>query len=102
MIINELRHCPTRSDNVYFANNKQAWLAVFTVMFCFTHAEHNLIKRKLLPPIRAAEIVECVHKYMNRSSQNLQSFSSYYKDPPTVFLLIWITVKQVKSLTQTS
>ena len=31
----------------------------------------------LLPPIRAAEIVECVHKCMDRSSQNLQSLSSY-------------------------
>ena len=31
----------------------------------------------LLPPIRATEIVECERKYMDRSSQNLQSSSSY-------------------------
>ena len=53
-MINELGPCPTRSDNVYFANNEQASLAVFTVLFCSTHAEHNLLKyiitdqRKLL------------------------------------------------------
>ena len=51
----------------------------------------------LLPPLSAAEIVECVRKYMDRSSQNLQSLSSYLPDPPTVFLLLRITVKQVKS-----
>ena len=31
----------------------------------------------LLPPIMAAEIVECVRKYMDGSSQNLQSLRSY-------------------------
>ena len=46
MIINKLGRCPTRSDNVYFANNELS-LAVFTAVFCFTHAEHNLIKLKL-------------------------------------------------------
>ena len=30
-----------------------------------------------LLPIRAAEIVECMRKYMDGSSQNLQSLSSY-------------------------
>ena len=45
--MNELEHCPTRSDIVYFANNEQASLAVCTATFCFTHAEHNLIKLKL-------------------------------------------------------
>ena len=40
--------CPTRSDNVYFANNEheQALLA-FTAAFCFAHAEHNSIKLRL-------------------------------------------------------
>ena len=47
MIINEIRHSPTRSDNVYFANNEQASIAVFTSAFCFPHAEYNLIKLKL-------------------------------------------------------
>ena len=46
LIINELVCCPTRSDNIYFANNEQASLA-FTAAFCFAHAEHNLIKLKL-------------------------------------------------------
>ena len=39
LIINELGRCPARADNVYFANNEQA--------FCFAHVEHNLIKLKL-------------------------------------------------------
>ena len=55
MIINELGDSPTRSDNVYFANNEQALLAVITVTtviinitaLCFAHAEQNLIKLKL-------------------------------------------------------
>ena len=35
------------SENVYFANNQQALIAVFTVVFCITHVEHHLIKFKL-------------------------------------------------------
>ena len=46
-MINELARSPTRSENVYFANNEQASIAVFTAVFCFTYAEHNLIKLKL-------------------------------------------------------
>ena len=44
-MINELADSPTISENVYFANNKQASIAVFTAMFYFTHAEHHLIKQ---------------------------------------------------------
>ena len=47
MIVNKLGRCPARSGNVYFANNEQASLAVFTAAFCFAFAEHNLIKLKL-------------------------------------------------------
>ena len=47
LIINELAGSSTRSENVYFANNEQASIAVFTAVFCFTHAEHHLIKLKL-------------------------------------------------------
>ena len=47
LIINEPGSRPTRSGNVYFANNEQASLAVFTTGFCFTYAKHNLIKLKL-------------------------------------------------------
>ena len=43
-MINELGHSPTRSENVYFANNEQAPITVFTAVFSFTHVEHNLIK----------------------------------------------------------
>ena len=46
-MINELGRCPTRSENFYFANNKQALIAILTAVLCFTHAEHNLIKLKL-------------------------------------------------------
>ena len=44
--VNELAGSPTRSENVYFVNNEQAWIAVFTAVFYFTHAEHHLIKLK--------------------------------------------------------
>ena len=44
LMINELAGSPTRSENAYFANNEKASIAVFTTVFCFTHAEHHLIK----------------------------------------------------------
>ena len=47
MITNKLGSCPTRSDNVYFAKNKQASLALFAAAFCFAYAKHNWIKLKL-------------------------------------------------------
>ena len=47
LMINEFGRSPTRSENVYFANNEQVSIAVLTAVFCFTHAEHNLIKFKL-------------------------------------------------------
>ena len=46
-MINELGHSTNRSENFYFANNEQATIAVFTSVFYFTLAEHNLIKLKL-------------------------------------------------------
>ena len=46
-MINELAGSSNRSENVYFANNEQALVAVFTAVFCFTHAQHHLIKLKL-------------------------------------------------------
>ena len=46
-MIDELAGSPTRSENVYFANNDQISIAVFAAMFCFTHAEHHLVKLKL-------------------------------------------------------
>ena len=47
LMINELAVSPTKPENVYFANNKQASIAAFTAVFCFTHAEDHLIKLKL-------------------------------------------------------
>ena len=47
LMINELAGSSTRTENVYFANNEQASIAIFTAVFCFTHAEHHLIKLKL-------------------------------------------------------
>ena len=46
-MINELAGSPTRSENVYVANNEQASIGVVTAVFCFIHAEHHLIKLKL-------------------------------------------------------
>ena len=46
-MINELTGSPARSGNVYFANNEQASIAIFTAVFCFTNAEYHLIKLKL-------------------------------------------------------
>ena len=47
LMINELAGSPTRSQNVYFTNNEQTSIAVFTIVFRFTHAKHYLIKLKL-------------------------------------------------------
>ena len=47
LIINELGRCPNRSDNAYFANNKQVSLTVLTAALCFAHVKHNVIKLKL-------------------------------------------------------
>ena len=46
-MINELAGSPTRSENVCFADNEQASIAVFTAVFCFTHVEYHLIKLNL-------------------------------------------------------
>ena len=46
-MVNELSHSTTRSENVYFANNEEASNEVFTAVFCFTRAEHNVIKLKV-------------------------------------------------------
>ena len=43
-MINELAGSPTRSENVYFANNEQASISVFTAVFYFTHAVCSSLK----------------------------------------------------------
>ena len=40
----------------------------------WTHLKTHFL---LLPPIRVAEIIECVRKYVDRISQNLQILSPY-------------------------
>ena len=59
---------------------------VATIIYCFSSfrldIESCYNKRcfpwfVLLPLIRAAEIVECVRKYLDVTSQNLQSLSPY-------------------------
>ena len=47
LMIDELAGSPSRAENVYFVNNEQASIAVFTSVFCFAHGEHHLIKLKL-------------------------------------------------------
>ena len=46
-MITKLARSQTRSENVYFANNKQASIAVFTAVFCFANAVYNLVKLQL-------------------------------------------------------
>ena len=72
-MINELRRSPTRSGNAYFANNKQASISVFTAVFCFTHAEHHLIKLKLYNnwSVQAVNSVLCE---IQRNQSSLLSF----------------------------
>ena len=69
-MINELTGSPSRSQNVYFANNEQASIAVFTAVFSFTHAEHHLIKLKLYNnwPVQAVNSV--LHE-IQRNQSNL-------------------------------
>ena len=72
-MINELTGPPTRSENVYFANNEEASIAVFTAAFCFTHAEHHLIKRKLY---LSAQVVNSVLCEIQRNQSNLLTFKN--------------------------
>ena len=74
-MINELGRCPTRSENVYFANNEQASIAVFTAVFCFTHAEHNLIKHRNNNNW-SAQVVNSVLFEIQRNQSNLLTFKS--------------------------
>ena len=46
-MIDKLGRSLTRSENVYFANNEQAPIAVFTAAVFFAHSKHCLIKLKL-------------------------------------------------------
>ena len=74
-MINELARFPTRSENVYFANNEQASMAVFTAVFCFTHAEYHLIKLKLYN-IWSAQAVNSVPCKIQKNQSNLLTFKN--------------------------
>ena len=74
-MINELARSPTRSKNVYFANNDLALIAVFTAVFCFTHVEYNLIKLKLYHKW-SAQTVHSVLCEIQRNQSNLLTFKN--------------------------
>ena len=78
MIINKLGCCPTRSDNVYFANNEQASLAAFTTVLCFTYAEHDLIKLKLniIDQRKLLTVFRSVLCEIERNQSNLLTFKN--------------------------
>ena len=78
-MINELGRSPPRSENVYFSNNWQAAIPVFTAVFCFTHAKHNLIKLKLYNNWSSQavnSILECAACEIQRNRSNLLTFKN--------------------------
>ena len=73
---------------------------IFCAMQRIATTEASVIKLKyLLPPIRAADIVECLCNYVDEISLNLQSMKPCTS---TVFSFLRIMVKQEKSSSQTS
>ena len=74
-MINEVAGSPTKSENVYFANNKQASIAVFTAVFCFTYAKNDLIKLKLYNN-SSAQVVNNVLCEIQRNKSNLLTFKN--------------------------
>ena len=74
-MIKELGCFLTRWENIYFANNEQRSIAVFTAVFCFTHAEHNLIKLKLYNNW-SAQAVNSVLCEIQRNQSNLLTFKN--------------------------
>ena len=74
-MINELACFPTGSENFYFANNEQASIVVFTVVFCFALAQHHLIKLKLYNN-RSAQAVNSLLCEIRRNQSNLLTFKN--------------------------
>ena len=72
-MINKLAVSPTKSENVYFADNEQASIAVFTAVYGFTHVEHHLIKLRLYNN-RSAQAVNSVLCEIQRNQSNLLTF----------------------------
>ena len=75
LMINELAPSPTWSKNAYFADNEQASIAVFSAVFCFKHAEHDLIKVKLYNNW-SAQTVNSVLCEIQRNQSNLLMFKN--------------------------
>ena len=74
-MINQLGCSPTISENVSFVNNEKASIAVFTAVFCFTNAEHNLIKLKLYDNWSAQALNSVLCK-IQRNQSNLLTFKN--------------------------
>ena len=74
-MINELARFPTRSESVYFANNEQASIAVFTAVFCFTHVENHLIKLKLYNHWSVQTVITVLYE-IQRNQSNLLTFKN--------------------------
>ena len=77
LMINELVGSPTRSENVYFA---QQWTSIDCSLYCwtlqsFTHAEHDLIKLKLYDNW-SAQAVSSVLCGIQRNQSNLLTFKN--------------------------
>ena len=70
LMINELAGSRTRSENVYFPNNEQASIVVFTAVFCFSNAKHHLIKLKL------AQALNSVLREIQKNQSNLLTFKN--------------------------
>ena len=76
MIINELGRCPTRLDNVYFTNNEQASLAVFTAVFWFTHAQHKCYVKlkavnKIWSPLKISQSIIAEYSTCDRNNKGM-------------------------------
>ena len=74
-MIKEIAGSPTTLENVYFAYNELASIAVFIAVFCVAHAEHYLIKLKLYNNW-SAEAVNSVLCEIQRNQSNLLTFKN--------------------------
>ena len=69
------------NENVKKGLKVEVSLKIYMIFLSFVNIyvlrKIKKLKLYMLPPRRAAEVVECVRKYVDGSSQNLQSLSSY-------------------------
>ena len=71
-MVNELAHFPTRWDNVYFANNEQASIAVFAAVFSGRFLRFLLICEIMLKIIATAK------------QENKAIYNTYYIVPDLI------------------